>query len=116
MITTKQYAERTGALQYKVAEQIATGKLAGRLVGHTYLMPDPDLNVDPDWERLMTGELVTINEYAANNGKTPTTIKMRVRNGKLPCIKVGSTILVERDTDFSDNRISSGKYVGWRKK
>ena len=116
MITTKQYAEREGILQYKITEQIVAGKLAGRLVGRTYLMPDPDLNPDPDWERLIAGELITINEYAANNGATPTTIKMRVRNGKLPYLKIGGAVLVERDADFSDDRISSGKYIGWRSK
>lgn len=116
MVSTKEYAERTGVPQYKVTEQIAVGKLVGRLVGRTYVMPDPDLSTDPDWERLISGELITINEYAANNSATPTAIKMRVRNGKLPSLKIGGAVLVERDADFSDDRISSGRYIGWRDK
>lgn len=114
MLTTREYAAKNGMEQYKVAEMVASGRLSGRLVGRTYMIPDPSPELDEDWRRLEAGELVTLNQYASGAGITVSAVKKRIDNGNLPCVRVGATVLVDSSVEYNDGRISSGRYIGWR--
>lgn len=60
--------------------------------------------------------LLTIQEYAERVGKAPITIRQKCQRGNVPgAIKIGRDWLIPENAGYTDKRIKSGKYKGWRK-
>ena len=59
--------------------------------------------------------LITLNEYAKRNGRSPATLRQRIARGTLPAVKIGRDWLIDEDTPLEDTRIKTGKYMDWRK-
>lgn len=56
--------------------------------------------------------LIAINEYAAQIGKAPVSVRQKCQRGNVPgAIKVGRDWLIPADAEYPDKRISSGKYI-----
>ena len=62
-------------------------------------------------------DMIPIAEYAKRIGKKTITVADRCRRGTLPgARKIGRDWFVPADAPYPDNRVRSGKYVGFRKK
>lgn len=60
--------------------------------------------------------LISIKEYADKHGKARVTvIQKAVRGGFRTAHKIGSQWVIDSDEPYTDSRVKSGKYVGWRK-
>ena len=60
--------------------------------------------------------MIPIAEYAKMIGKATITVAGKCRRGTLPgAIKIGRDWFVPKDAEYPDNRLKSGKYIGWRK-
>ena len=61
--------------------------------------------------------LIPLTEYAARIGKAPRSVRQKCQAGNLPgAVKIGRDWLIPADAPYTDNRLSSGLYVGFRKK
>lgn len=61
--------------------------------------------------------LITLREYAKKWGVTYHAISKRAHEGRLPgAEKHGWIYLIDENQPLVDNRVKSGRYVGWRKK
>lgn len=62
-------------------------------------------------------DLIPLPEYAVKIGKSPVTVRQKCQRGSIPgAVKVGRDWLIPADAPYTDSRITSGQYVGWRKK
>ena len=61
--------------------------------------------------------LISIVEYAARNGKTDSAARRMALKGAFKTAqKIGRNWVIEEDELWPDNRVKSGKYIGWRNK
>lgn len=60
--------------------------------------------------------LITVKDYAELHGVSPRTVRQKAQAGTLKAHKIGENWLIDKDEPYIDNRIKSGKYIGWRKK
>ena len=59
--------------------------------------------------------LISLTEYAKKNGKSPVTARKKAQRGLFKTAKkIGRNWVIEENEPWVDNRIESGKYVGWR--
>lgn len=59
--------------------------------------------------------LISLPEYAARIGKAPTSVRQKCQLGTLPgAVKIGRDWLIPADAPYTDGRVKSGKYKGWR--
>lgn len=62
-------------------------------------------------------KLMTLKEYAKKQGVHPSTVQQKIQRGNLPeAQKVGKIWLIPENAKYVDNRLTSGKYIGWREK
>lgn len=60
--------------------------------------------------------LIPLAEWARKLNKNPSNARQHVARGNLEAQKIGRDWFVEESASWPDNRMKSGKYVGWRKK
>lgn len=61
--------------------------------------------------------MIPIAEYAAMIGKATITVAGKCRRGTMPgAVKVGRDWFVPADAEYPDHRITSGNYIGSRKR
>lgn len=61
--------------------------------------------------------MITLREYARRLGKDPSGLSRRAQNGGFEtAVKIGGVWLIDEDEPYIDRRITSGKYVGQRRK
>lgn len=60
--------------------------------------------------------LITIAEYARLHGRSVVSVRQKCQRGGFETArKLGRDWFIDSDEPYPDNRIRSGKYVGWRK-
>ena len=65
----------------------------------------------------METNLLSLSAYASRVGKAPTTVREMCQRGSIPgAVKIGRNWLIPADAPYTDHRIKSGQYVGWRGK
>ena len=60
--------------------------------------------------------LLSVKEYAARIGRSPVSVRQKILRGTLPAQKIGRDWLIDEDMPYEDGRVTSGKYVNWRKR
>lgn len=61
--------------------------------------------------------LISLVEYAKNHGKDRSNACRMAKAGRFATArKIGRNWVIEDTEPWPDNRLKSGKYVGWRKK
>lgn len=60
--------------------------------------------------------LIALKEYATKVGRCESAVRRKILRGTLPAQKIGRDWLIEEDTPYEDGRITSGEYVGRRRK
>jgi len=61
--------------------------------------------------------LITLKEYALRLGKNPDVVRQKSLRGTLKTAqKLGRDWFIDENEPYVDRRITSGKYVGQRKK
>jgi len=61
-------------------------------------------------------KLISIAEYAKLHGKAVITVRQKAaRGGFKTAQKIGRNWVIDADEPYEDERIKSGKYIGWRK-
>lgn len=59
--------------------------------------------------------LITLKEYAERLGKNPMVVYQKARYGTLKTArKLGRDWFIDEDEPYEDQRIKSGKFVGWK--
>lgn len=59
--------------------------------------------------------LISLVEYAVNHGKDPANARQMAARGSFKTArKIGRNWVIEDSEPWPDNRLKSGKYVGWR--
>ena len=59
--------------------------------------------------------MITLKEYAERNGKNHiSTVQKAARGGFRTARKIGCQWFIDEDEPFTDGRVKSGKYVGFR--
>lgn len=65
----------------------------------------------------MNEELISLVEYAELHGIFPATARQNAKNGKYKTArKIGRNWVIDKNEPNVDRRITSGKYVGLKKK
>ena len=66
----------------------------------------------------MAGQYKSINDFAAQWGITPRTVRNMCAKGKIPgAEKIGRDWIIPSDAERpKDGRITSGDYINWRNK
>ena len=60
--------------------------------------------------------LITLKEYSERLGKERSLVYQKYRRGGFQtAVKMGRDIWIDEDEPFIDERVKSGRYVGWRK-
>ena len=60
--------------------------------------------------------MITLKEYSARLGKDRSIVYQKYqRGGFQTAVKMGRDIGFDEDEPYIDERVKSGKYVGWRK-
>jgi hypothetical protein len=63
------------------------------------------------------GKLISIAEYAALHGKAAKTVQQKAQRGGFKTAqKIGRNWVIDSEEPYTDGRLKSGNYVGWRKK
>lgn len=58
-----------------------------------------------------------IQEYADAHGKSRDEIYRHIRNGRIKAEKVSGVYVLDLDQEYpKDARMTTGEYIGWRKK
>lgn len=61
--------------------------------------------------------IISLVEYAERNGKTDSAARRMALKGAFETAqKIGRNWVIEEDEPWPDNRVKSGKYIGWRNK
>lgn len=61
--------------------------------------------------------MITLKEFAERNGKNRANALQKVARGSFPsAVKVGNQWFVDENEVWTDGRVTSGKYQGWRSK
>ena len=62
-------------------------------------------------------DLLPLAEYAARIGRDPDSVRDKCLRGNVPgAVKLGRNWFIPADAPYTDARVKSGQYVGWRKK
>lgn len=108
------------ATEYAV--EIPTGK-AGALLKNTetgiyvIVCGGVQYSCPQDWAKQICGiKKIPLVEWAKINNISPATARQKAIRGTIPAVKQGRDWFIYEDVPNTDNRIKSGKYVGWRKK
>ena len=65
----------------------------------------------------METRMLTIPEYAARVGKSTRSVRQKCQLGHLPgAVKIGRDWMIPEGTQYTDGRVKTGAYKGWRKK
>jgi hypothetical protein len=60
--------------------------------------------------------LISLGEYAKKHGRDPSGFRAKAIQGKFQTAKkIGNMWVIDEDEVYIDHRITSGKYVDWRK-
>lgn len=60
--------------------------------------------------------MITLKEYAERIGRDRSVVYMKYKHGGFEtAVKMGRDIWIDEDEPYIDERVKSGKYVGWRK-
>ena len=60
--------------------------------------------------------LIPLKKYAELHGRDPASMRQKaLRGGFATAQKLGRDWVIDEDESFTDGRIKSGKYKGWRK-
>jgi hypothetical protein len=61
--------------------------------------------------------LISIAEYAKLHGRSHATVRQRILRGAFKTArKIGRNWVIDSEEPYTDGRLKSGDYVGWRKK
>ena len=61
--------------------------------------------------------LIPLKDWAELNGILPESARQKATYGGFKtAIKIGRQWFIDKDEPNTDNRIKSGKYIGWRNK
>jgi len=61
--------------------------------------------------------MILLKEYAERNGKNPVTCAQRAARGSFRTAqKIGRQWFIDENEPWTDGRLKSGKYVGFRDK
>jgi len=61
--------------------------------------------------------LISLSEYAEKHGRNPVSVRQKAqRGGFTTAKKIGRNWVIDSDEEYSDLRVSEGKYRDWRKK
>lgn len=61
--------------------------------------------------------LITLKEYAERHGRNPATFRQKaLRGGFQTAQKIGRDWMIDENEPLEDQRVSSGKYIGFRDK
>lgn len=61
--------------------------------------------------------MITLREYAERHGKEPVSVRQKAQRGGFQTAqKLGRDWIIDEDEPYTDRRVTSGKYTGWRKK
>ena len=59
--------------------------------------------------------MITLKEYAERLGKPRNTVYRKYQNGYLKsAVKMGRDIWIDENEPYTDARVKSGKYIGWK--
>lgn len=60
---------------------------------------------------------ITLKEYALRKGKDPAVVRQKaIRGGFQTATKMGRDWIIDEDEPYTDNRVKSGAYIGFREK
>ena len=60
--------------------------------------------------------LILLKEYAERVGRDSNTVLQKAKRGNLPSArKIGRQWFIDENEAYTDNRITTGKYIDWRK-
>ena len=60
--------------------------------------------------------MITLKEYSERIGKERSIVYNKYKRGGFEtAVKKGRDIWIDEDEPYIDNRVKTGKYVGWRK-
>ena len=60
--------------------------------------------------------LITLKEYSERIGKDRSIVYNKYRRGGFKtAVKLGRDIWIDEDEQYIDERVKSGKYIGWHK-
>jgi hypothetical protein len=61
--------------------------------------------------------LISLSEYAEKHGKAPVSVRQKAQRGGFQTAqKIGRNWVIDENEPYEDDRVSSGKYINWRKK
>lgn len=61
--------------------------------------------------------MITLKEYALRLGKDPVVVRHKAeRGGFETAMKLGRDWVIEENEPYTDGRVKSGKYIGFRDK
>lgn len=61
--------------------------------------------------------MIPLKEYAERNGKAHVSVRQKAaRGGFKTAQKIGRDWLIDENEPYTDKRVQSGNYVGWRDK
>lgn len=61
--------------------------------------------------------LILLTEYAKQRGKNPVVVAQKAERGTFrTAVKIGRQWFIEESEPYIDQRVTSGKYVGTRRK
>lgn len=61
--------------------------------------------------------MITLKDYAIRHGRNPVVLRQKaIRGGFETATKLGRDWIIDEDEPLVDNRMRSGKFVGWRDK
>lgn len=61
--------------------------------------------------------LITLKQYAEKLGKNPVVVRHKaIRGGFETAVKMGRDWLIDEDEPYTDNRVKTGAYIGFREK
>ena len=61
--------------------------------------------------------LITLKEYAERHGRNPASFRQKaLRGGFKTAQKIGRDWMIDENEPLEDQRITSGKYIGFRDK
>lgn len=60
--------------------------------------------------------MIPLSEWARRAGIKPATARQKaLRGGYVTVVKVGNSWLIDEEEKPIDNRVKSGRFIGWRK-
>lgn len=61
--------------------------------------------------------MITLKEYAERHGKNPVIVRQKaIRGGFQTARKFGRDWIIDENEEYVDNRVTSGKYIGFRQR